>query len=166
MTLPYLSPLDNESSKAYDMFCAYRDMGAGRSIDAVVEKSGKRQGYARHLSRWSSKYQWVERAKLYDAYLANKHRKQRESEHADELDQYREQLARTSKAALTTGQRMLKLAMARLETMEQSKEPIPPKSLPSFVKAANDTITSAMDGWGMALSVDELMTLLGDIDDD
>jgi hypothetical protein len=61
---------------------------------------------------------------------------------------------------------MLKLTLDKLEAMEKNKEQPPPKSLPAFVKAANDTITSAMDGWGMALSVDELMGLLEGLYDD
>lgn len=167
MTLPYLDPLPNETSKAYDAFAIYRDLGTGRSVAAAYGKSTGRVGKANKVwDDWSSKYQWIERAKLYDAYLANIRRQEIEALHTAELEKYRDELTKTSKAALQAGQRMLQLALKRLVEMDKTGEAVAAKSLPAFVKAANDTITSAMDGWGMALTVDELMTLLENMDND
>lgn len=159
----YLDPLPNETAKAYAAYCVYRDLGEKRSIEAVRENTGKRQGYERQLMRWSSKYDWVERAKQYDAYLANKARVQAEDEHLAELWEYRKQLAFSSRAALSAGQRALRLALEKLQNMDYEK--IPVTSVPSYIKAANDTIEKAMDGWGMALAIDDLMDVMENKED-
>ncbi len=164
-SISYLDPLENETAKAYAAFCVYRDMGSNRSIDTAYRENTSKVGRANKVwVDWSVKYGWVERAKQYDAYLANKARELREVEHLADLNEYRTQLAQSSKAALATGQKALKLSMERMNAM--TAKDIPVKSLPAFVRAANDTIEKAVDGWGMALSVDELITLLGAIDDD
>jgi hypothetical protein len=165
--LTYLAPLAAETSKAFAAFTIYRDLGPGRSIDAGYNKATSKVGRANKVwADWSTKYQWVERAKLYDTYIAEQRRKRLEVEHTAELEEYRKELARSSRASLQAGQRMLKMAIEKLQAMEKNKEQPPSKSLPAFVKAANDTITSAMDGWGMALTVDELMGLLDEVDSD
>ena len=56
----------NETSKAYRAFEVYRDLGAERSI----QKEGKTlKKNAVALGRLSKKYDWVQRAKAYDAYI-------------------------------------------------------------------------------------------------
>ena len=44
---------ENESSKAYQAFCIYRDLGAGRTLAAVSEKLRKSYDLIR---RWSKNY--------------------------------------------------------------------------------------------------------------
>lgn len=55
--------LEGESSKAYEAFSAYRDMGSQRSLSKVAEKLGKSETL---MGRWSSAYQWRERAAKWD----------------------------------------------------------------------------------------------------
>lgn len=69
--------LPDESVKAHEAFAAYRDMGAGRSIDAVVQKLNKSRTL---ISRWSGQYNWVERAAEYDDYIDIQARKKVERE--------------------------------------------------------------------------------------
>lgn len=69
-----------ETAKAYQAFCVYRDLGAGRSLSIAYEstgkgrsKTGERSGKTeapRLWERWSSKYKWVERSQAYDAHIA------------------------------------------------------------------------------------------------
>lgn len=54
----------SESTKAFEAFCAYRDMGADRSLSKVARKLSKSKAL---LQRWSSAYGWVERIKAWDA---------------------------------------------------------------------------------------------------
>lgn len=52
-----------ETPKAFEAFCVYRDLGAERSI----AKAGKRLGKNRvTLEGWSSKYEWVSRCAAWD----------------------------------------------------------------------------------------------------
>jgi hypothetical protein len=55
-----------ESEEAYEAFIRYRDMAEGRSIDAVGKEGGKGRGI---LERWSARYHWVERARIWDNHL-------------------------------------------------------------------------------------------------
>ncbi len=62
--------LPDETDTAYHRFTVYLEMGADRSIPKVREKTGKSQGYDRHLYRWSSQYNWVDRCRAYDQHIA------------------------------------------------------------------------------------------------
>jgi len=72
-TLPW-SQHPEESGKKYAIFCAYRDMGPGRSLRklevAGVTISGELKKYAyASLGTWSSVYDWNNRAGAYDREL-------------------------------------------------------------------------------------------------
>lgn len=60
--------LPEESSKQFEAFCIYRDLGPGRSIQKVAQNRSGSGGVSK-LKEWSSKYDWVERAEGYDQYL-------------------------------------------------------------------------------------------------
>jgi len=55
----------DESHKAYEAFSIYRDMGINRNVRAVAQKLNKSLTI---IGRWSSRYNWVERAGAYDDY--------------------------------------------------------------------------------------------------
>jgi hypothetical protein len=53
----------DETPKAFEAFCVYRDLGADRSI----AKAGKQLGKNRvTLEQWSTKYGWVKRCTAWD----------------------------------------------------------------------------------------------------
>lgn len=61
--------MPGESARAYAAFCIYRDLGPQRSIAAVAERlPGVRapRRAKRPLERWSSRWNWVERARAWD----------------------------------------------------------------------------------------------------
>jgi hypothetical protein len=63
------------------VFCVYRDLGPSRRlIDAHDAVYGEGAGNIRLLQRWSSQYDWVERAEAYDQYLEAQRRKEYERE--------------------------------------------------------------------------------------
>jgi hypothetical protein len=67
---PWSRQLD-ESGKAFDAFCAYRDlMPRERSLQVVSQKYAKSEHYINQLKRWSSRYHWVGRVKAYDTRMA------------------------------------------------------------------------------------------------
>jgi hypothetical protein len=84
---------EDESSKAYEWFCRYRDMGPGRSHDKLNQKYSEGVSKKSMTLRWSSKHAWVERAEAYDAHIeaikreANEDRvRQTAEEHIDVAD--------------------------------------------------------------------------------
>jgi hypothetical protein len=62
------NPIANETDKAFEWFCRYRDYGADRSLDKVREKYGKKKAYVGQLEKWSRNFSWVSRALAYDVY--------------------------------------------------------------------------------------------------
>jgi hypothetical protein len=72
---------DDETQRAYEVFCVYRDLGPSRRlIDAHDETYGHGAGNIRLLQRWSSQHDWVDRAEAYDQYLEAKRREEYERE--------------------------------------------------------------------------------------
>jgi hypothetical protein len=69
--------LPNEGPKAYQAFMAYCEMGHRRSLSKLAEALGKRKSL---LSRWSSKYTWVDRSSAYDNHLHEVRMKEIEDE--------------------------------------------------------------------------------------
>lgn len=57
----------DETTKAFEAFAIYRDMGNDRSIAKVAEQLGKSEAL---LQRWSSKYEWVKRVAEWDDEVA------------------------------------------------------------------------------------------------
>lgn len=92
---------EDESAKAYEWFCRYRDMGTDRSHDKLHQKYSESTSKKSVTLRWSSKYAWVERAEAYDAHLEAIKRKANEDrvrktaeEHIDLADRIMEMLLR------------------------------------------------------------------------
>ena len=74
MTDPW-DRLPNERSKAYRLFCLYRDLGPTRTLEKLshVKDSNLNRVETRpNLKVYSRKYQWVARARSYDDYRAEK----------------------------------------------------------------------------------------------
>lgn len=67
--------LPEESNPAYEAFAIYRDMGTGRSTDAVVQRTGKNRAL---IHRWSSENSWVARVRAYDEYVDTQARQKAE----------------------------------------------------------------------------------------
>lgn len=69
--------LPNESSKAYAVFCIYRDLGPERSLEKLRQNLDKPRS-RKWLGDWSVKYNWVDRAVAYDDYIDRKKREEKE----------------------------------------------------------------------------------------
>ena len=55
-----------ESAKAFEAFTIYRDMGVERSVRKVTQRLNKSLTL---IGKWSSRYNWPERARAYDRDL-------------------------------------------------------------------------------------------------
>ena len=68
-----------ETSRAYELFCAYRDMGIERSL-RKMKASLNGSPSVRRLQVLSARWNWVERSQAYDDYLEYQRRLQQEKE--------------------------------------------------------------------------------------
>ena len=57
---------EGESAQAYEAARAYFDLRADRSLVEVCKKLGKRKSL---ISRWSTRWNWVERANAWDRFV-------------------------------------------------------------------------------------------------
>src|SRR5262245_20671623 len=72
----------DEPDKVFAAFCAYRDLGPSRSLDAVGNllyetQTGRKRGATGRLQEWSATWRWVERCRAWDK---EKDRQGREAE--------------------------------------------------------------------------------------
>lgn len=75
--------LENESSKAFQAFCIYRDLGPDRNLNAsyrTFKQSTEPVRAPGFWQDWSSEFRWVERSAAYDDYIEAERRRIRESE--------------------------------------------------------------------------------------
>ncbi len=99
-----------ESSKAYAVYCVYRDLGPERSLEKAIQKLDKKR-VKQTIWQWSSKYNWVARCQAYDDYIERRKREEKE------------------KAILEMAERHAKLAMAFQQRIAQRIQQIEPSEL-------------------------------------
>lgn len=152
---------DGESAKAYESYCWYRDGGVDRSLRKIAQSHNKSIAV---LADWSERYDWVSRARAYDAYLELKHRKTREAEHAAELAAYRERARKAAQDTAAIASAALLKAGRRLQTLDP--EQIDASALPGFLRAAAAVLESSLNAEAEAIGVRRLESLLDDDKDE
>lgn len=63
---------ENESNKAYEAFCIFRDLGESRSLQKVCVECAKSRNL---ISRWANNFNWQSRADAWDASITEEARK-------------------------------------------------------------------------------------------
>ena len=99
-----------EGGRVYEYFCAYRDMGPGRSLAKLWRELGKKPSLTR-LEDLSVRHGWVKRAEAYDLYLDSLRRQEQEE------------------AIRAMARRHAELAVAFLEKVAERLEAINPEEL-------------------------------------
>lgn len=112
---------EKESSKAFQAFCIYRDLGAGRTLAAVSEKLRKSYDLIR---RWSKNFNWKERADAWDKFITEKAARQAADEYAKMLE-----------VQINLGKMLQAKAAKAIQNMNFDEVSI--KSLPAVVNAIN-----------------------------
>lgn len=92
-----------ETPRAFEAFCVYRDLGAGRSIRKTGQELNKN---LTTIGEWSSKYDWVKRVAAWDAEQDRIARKEMLAE-----------MANTRKKQRRQAQRMQEKGMELLESI-------------------------------------------------
>lgn len=158
---------DDETSRSFECFCVYRDLGPSRSLaEAYRQETGKKQ--ARQPSGtwtgWYAANDWKKRAEAYDAFLEESVRKEREAEYLRKLEAYRKRQQDMAIKVATSAMNLLEKTNKRLGEMEA--EDITPEKLPAYYRAVAAIADSASNAEATALGVHELIYLLDARDSD
>lgn len=95
---------ESESTKAYEAFCIYRDMGRERSLAKVAEKLQKSETL---MGRWSRENDWVKRAAKWDDEQDRIEREIAQKEQAKAIKDMRKRHADLGQAMLIKAARAL-----------------------------------------------------------
>ena len=121
---------EGETSKAYDWFCKYRDMGTDRSISKVVQKYNKNTTYRRQLAKWSILYNWISRVEAYDTHLENLKRDENEN-----------RVLETAEQQIDLANIIMDKCLRNLAVLDEINNPTQWKSLAEFaVKTKRDAL--------------------------
>jgi len=111
-----------ESTKAYQAFILYREMGAERSYTRVAQELGKSRTL---VQRWGGAWTWVERCADWDAYLLRK---------ADAARLVA--IKKANERHVELAQTFLARVRARLDAMSQNALEIEAEHLPKWLDIA------------------------------
>lgn len=162
----YLPGID--TSKSYEAFMCYRDMGIRRTFEKVAiafKKSIK--SYSQQMNDWSTKSFWQERLREYDRYIELEKRKHAEaleiSSHIDKLQRYRERSEILGWSNLDVSQKCLDIAKKILENYENNPdllENMRSQDLRNIVAAGNACGEQSLRNLNEALDVARLLETL------
>ena len=116
-----------ESSKAYEAFVVYRDLGSGRTFTAVAEELHKSVSLIR---RWKDKWNWQERAEAWDNSIAEKARIKKAKDYAKMIE-----------VQTGIGQMLQAEAIKAIKKMDLTKA-----SLPALLEMINNGVKRQSDG--------------------
>jgi hypothetical protein len=107
-----------ETSRAYELFCAYRDLGTERSLRKLKQGTNGAPNVNR-LKRLSTRWNWVERCQAYDDYLEYQDRLRQEKERR----QMRERHAKIAVLGQNIAVKGLEKLLAKVQDGEQAVSP-------------------------------------------
>jgi hypothetical protein len=158
---PIYEQLHDETPRAWEAFRVYRDMGVQRSQEKVCRELGKSGGT---ISKWSLRYKWSERVKVYDLDQEAKRRSHLEQqdlqEHERKLEEYRQQTELIGKAAIAAGAKLLGIIQQRLKTLKV--DDIKARDLGSLAKACETWLTLGSKFTSDSLAIEKLLESLED----
>lgn len=120
-----------ETDRAWEMFVQYRDLGEGRTLQAVLRNNEMSPSYKDTLSGWNKKYRWQERVLEYDRMID----KRRQEEQL-------KQVAKTTREMAAVAESMWKLAakdLIKWHNKIQAAGPNDPGLSPADLRSLVDT---------------------------
>jgi hypothetical protein len=167
---PWLQ-LPDEPNDAYHAFTIYRDVAPPlRSYDYVDDvlhgRDDHPDGFAiprddgtskRQITKWNRNYNWDARVRAFDAHIE---RLKLNDESRRALREYGERQRKYAIAAQESAYRILKIVNDRLDKILKNEEEIPPRFIPSYIKATVSLIDLAANSEAQSIGVNELLDLL------
>jgi hypothetical protein len=159
---------DGETSKAYQAFTIYRNMGVSRSLDRTAvefyptpETPQKRPRNIAQIEVWSRTKNWVDRCKDFDrdeeAIFRDKIRQSSLEEHNRQLEQFRQHNEEIGFGLFKMGLRLLAIGEKIIQTFED-KEVLDSKDIDLFLAIPNSIkAIGALGASGSDLAADGLL---------
>ena len=101
-----------ETTKAFEAWTIYRELGAQRSLKKTAELYYGRTSNVRQLQRWSSRFNWVERARACDVEREMLRRSADEEYLATQAEDHAEREGRIAEILLTVREEAAKQALS------------------------------------------------------
>ena len=122
-------PQPGESSKAFSAFKVYRDSGPNRSLAKTAETYyGSRKNLAQ-IGVWSSKFEWVDRARAYDDWLTmrdraiiEEHEQAKAVEFAERQIALKEKLLSNAEKAADQAEKMLEWPLTEQRVTREEED--------------------------------------------
>ena len=152
-------PMPNETPKAFEAYCVYRNIGIKRSYDRV---SKELQKSATLIKRWARNYDWAERVELYDLAQEKVNRKIIENlnkeDHKTKLLKYRQENENLGKAFRSAGANLLSIVQERMANLsEKEKQELTIKDVNALAKSAEVCVTVGDKLLAESLAVEKLL---------
>jgi hypothetical protein len=155
---PQWERLPGETSKAWEAFSTYRDLGKRRGISKASAVLGKTK---RQLEAWSSKFDWVSRAAAFDVYHD---RRRLESAlnsdcelHGRKLEAFRLQNEQMGQAQMMICGELLSIAQAEIQRIKKSKVELGLRDILALVSTAARIAVMGSELVAQALGVDQIL---------
>ena len=157
-----------DTTKSYQAFVVYRDLGIKRSFEKVAIAVDKfNESFIKQIKYWSAKSSWVARASAYDGYLEKMAREQLEkieiSSHVSKLQRYRKESEILGWDNLAIAQKCLSIAKKILDNYENNPnllENMKSQDLRNIVAAGNACGEQSLRNLNEALDVARLLETL------
>ncbi len=91
---PYRDVGAKESTKAFETFLIYRDMGITRSLHQLAKETGLKYNA---IAQWSSRYNWADRINAMNEYKIQENKKINQEIQRKEIDRINQRLDAKSK---------------------------------------------------------------------
>ncbi len=162
---PVYEKLETETPKAYEAFCAYRDMGSSRSLHRVRDEEGKSHGT---LEKWCRDHNWVKRVEAYDIDQEAIARQILEEEnreaYREKLRKYRQENEEIGNALRATAVIVLK----KFRTFANDLDPkdIKPSNSANIVRAIDTCLTQGDRLLSDSLAIEKLLQLMSSDEED
>lgn len=149
--------MPDEGSAAYAAFCAYRDLGVGRSLERAYRATkGQDKGHVSgRWTLWAKAYNWRDRAEAYDVHMERQARREKEAAHLKALEEHRDRQRKLGIANIDAATNVLIKINERLKTLEPDE--ISVKHLPAFMRAAADMAEKGGNAEADSLGVDQVI---------
>ena len=158
--------LENEPSKAWGAFQVYRDLGVNRTLAGTAKVLESRNLKGGGLKTWSAKYNWVERARQFDAFMdaqvvSTQVRDGRE-EYKEKLKAYRKEVEATSKAMVAMGVKTMQILQKDLNKRLSNPQELMPSELAALMRASMICIESGWDTYTDTLGTEKIINFLNE----